>query len=128
MAINPRELRIGNLVYGPLGEIMVIDQIGSKDYIHATCLDNSGSGQNGLSPIPLTEERLVRLRFSFLSNKNGHLYYVSVNGFTILYSYGKWHWSSSPSITNGREIKYVHHLQNLCFDLAGEELDFSDVS
>lgn len=63
MAINPRELRIGNLVYGPLGEIMVIDQIGSKDYkdyVHAVCIDGSVSGQNGLSPIPLTEEWLVK--------------------------------------------------------------------
>lgn len=127
--IKANELRIGNLVYGPLGEIMVIDQIGSKDYkdyIHATCLDNSGSGQNGLSPIPLIEELLVKAGAEESEILKGY----SLDGYYLLENIGGTGFNVYTEAPHIGELcfiahcEYAHEFQNLYFDLKGEELDF----
>ena len=107
------ELRIGNYIdYTTEREIVTMQ----TTYEYIRLIHN---GNKNFKPIPLNEEWLLNLRF--ISFKKGHLYYEN-NGFSILYAYGKWNYSPSQSITIGREIKYVHELQNLYFALTNEEL------
>jgi hypothetical protein len=115
------ELRIGNLVNYDTAEGDVLPNV--IDWQDLKWLSEDEQGFNLVhNPIPLTEEWFLNLRF--ISFKRGHLYYEN-NGFCILYAYGKFHYSPSQSITIGREIKYIHELQNWCFLLTGEELTLS---
>jgi hypothetical protein len=116
--MKPTELRIGNLV------TQIIERSTHNEEKTITIewqelMWISRDRVDFYKPIPLTEEWLLNLRF--ISFKKGHLYYEN-NGFSILYAYGKWNYSPSQSITIGREIKYVHELQNLYFALTNEEL------
>ena len=113
------ELRIGNLIKyanhkGHIGNEYFVD------------LDILKEIQEGIKyqPIPLTEEWLSKLGFGFVSHKAGQIYYRHrSNGWTVLHSYGKWHYSTSQSVCLGKELKYVHDLQNLFFSLIGDELE-----
>ena len=113
------ELRIGNLIKYTTHK----GYIGNEYFVDLDILKEIGEGIE-YQPIPLTEDWLSKLRFMYWSNKQGQLYYKHIeNGWTVLHSYGKWHYSTSMSITLGRELKYVHDLQNLYFALTGEELE-----
>jgi hypothetical protein len=68
-----------------------------------------------LQPISLTEEWL--LKFGFETND---VRYWQISAFRLhINRYGEWIFKVE---TFEQEIKYVHQLQNLYFDLVGEEL------
>lgn len=131
MAINPRELRIGNWVRhsaewsyrqpdnGPYSEFDF--QWEERDWyaIGGCTLDFEL-----IKPIPLTEELLVKGGFEKKEGIFGPKY--SRGYFCIHTSKDKrfvFCWDDFI-----KEIKYIHSLQNLFYSLTGEELDFSDVS
>ena len=73
-------------------------------------------------PIVLTEDILLKCGFEFISSQQGQTYYHK-DGWIVLQSYGKWHYSPSLSNTVGKSIDYLHQLQDLYFALTGEELN-----
>lgn len=141
--MNIAELRIGNYVdtLNRSNEVHLPNNkpmaIGSLSFFTAELYEiNKPYAQQLVPPkikvfdlerIPLTEEWLVK--FGFVENKD-NLY--GKNWLSPTYGYGKkirilpcvnkinylWQYSDYNSIT----IKYVHQLQNLYFELTGEEL------
>lgn len=120
MKVN--ELRLGNYfqlekdVLG--GGVCRISKV--KDFIYLNQLINS----NGVKPIPLTEEWLLKFGF----NKEGNTIYKELNGFefgtinTNRYK-PRFYLQTQGSTSNiTLPIKFVHQLQNLYFALTGEEL------
>ena len=120
-AIAAAELRLGNYVKAPLGEIMKVDVLGHLDnpnYIHAS--NETGFGQNGFEPIELTPEILEKAGFEKPANSwIGDKFHLS-----------EWddyplNWCVALNKNNAilvLKLKYVHQLQNLYFALTGEEL------
>jgi hypothetical protein len=137
--ITATELRIGNYFHPcstkggitiPNTELIwrvgMVDKFGKVSVIEPKKHDNINLPINECSPIPLTEEWL--LKFGFKTRVTiGHSvqYFIGINPITrdwlfdILwledYKY--------PFYRNGHfEIKHVHQLQNLYFALTNEEL------
>jgi hypothetical protein len=115
--MKANELRLGNFINDFEGKLCTVSGttngwIWSKG-AYEPIPDNS------YSPIPLTEEWL--LKFGFMSNpyqdryEKGPLYIEcdKTRGYLIL-----WIDMSTHSI----DVEYVHQLQNLYFSLTGEEL------
>ena len=110
------DLRIGNLVYNVLKEVITVDSI--RD-----------AGVNGYSietikPIPLTEEWLLKFGFDkyrtdkAINYKKGLLRFTFANKGVFK---GK-NFLMIANIINYKNINHVHQLQNLYFALTGEEL------
>lgn len=130
--MKAQDLRIGNYVMAPLGEIMRIDQIGHldfPDYIHA--MNETEFGQNGFEGIPLTPEILEKCGGHISDNgdnwKNPEYEIWVFRGMLVgglkgkfyLYNnceddYYSWY---SPEIT------HLHQFQNLYYCLCGKELE-----
>lgn len=105
--MNSTELRIGNWV----------EQ--NKLYFKFASVDFELWEFNGdLSPIPLTEEWLVK--FGFEETEHGFRKF----SFTV----DKWAESQLMYgwIGGNIELKHVHHLQNVFFCLVGEELEIKE--
>lgn len=126
--IELSELRIGNLVLGPLKKdfgtvkrietvVLIQHSLGHEDYF----------SPKEINPIPLTEEWLQR--FGFKSDQNR--FYMSVEsdyggGIDSLIVPGESVTVSCFDCDDGRigaKFPYVHQLQNLYFALTGTELD-----
>jgi len=123
------DLRIGNYVKAPLGEIMRVDQVGHldfPDYIHAR--NETEFGQNGFKGIALTPEILEKCgfdRYTEVPNDGigdklevfeglyGVVFFFDVHGALVFKDYH----------SNMNRPKYLHQLQNLYFALTGEELE-----
>lgn len=107
--INVRELRIANLLYDLNRRIFAVTP---EDFI----------GANSYSPIPLTEEWLLRFGFKKAGTSFIHscgLKYHSPGIQSGTTGYGNWFaWGIKPIYG----VRYVHQLQNLYFALTGEEL------
>ena len=121
-----KDLRIGNLVYGPLNELCVVDQIGRYDnpeYVAYHELNNLVSGgQNGQRPIPLSEDVLVKLGFE----KNGirfskDWFYLWLKDGEILFALEE----MQEGIGSYLAINYIHSLQNLYYSLTNQELIYT---
>ena len=129
--MEAKELRIGNwvLVENDHETIKAITQTA-----FLCVLDGKGDGYMQLHkdvyPIPLTEEWLIKFGFK---KENNTIY--SISDKLSSSEVGKWYFfknennSFTPHIKRenkfswiGKEIKYVHQLQNLYFALTGEEL------
>ena len=123
--MKANELRIGSLI-NALDSIGVVSICGIRE--NGEVLDFTGeiietgfALSKDCSPIPLTEEWLVR--FGFQKAKvtdcyGGHISPISdKNNFAIRIKNNGWHNGFSYS-----ETKYVHQLQNLFYALTGEEL------
>jgi hypothetical protein len=131
--LNPRELRIGNLIY--------VKPYSFEPEIEYEVTDLSEEGTNLLArgdaewyyrlsdmfPIPLTEEWLVRLGFSKNKFKNSIGEHWGLDVF-IYDKYGLNIITSDEQIIFLSEIKYVHQLQNIYFALTGEELKLKQES
>lgn len=128
--IKPTELRIGNSIYYKSGRIQVtmIGEYGIQSKTKTTCI-NAKFDTTDLSPIPLTEEWL--LRFSFEEVKGiGYKKDVLSFGKIVLYfnedgDYKFCELVQQRGYALGHpEVEHVHQLQNLYHALTGEELEF----
>lgn len=126
--MKPSELRIGNKVYyeNPHGDRVETDfSVNCFDYI------------SNISPIPLTEEWLVKFGFDAHEHENGNTYTLQINysaGFKDFISLVNKGGNKNPlflgSLTTNyqkhfvlsNQVIHVHQLQNLYFALTGEEL------
>jgi len=133
--MNSRELRIGNFLNYDTGEGVELAVIDWQDLKWIS--ENDGSFNKDHSPIPLTEEWL--LRFGFERSECGKIcvkkYYlnrVPEKEYSIELMIFSDHiacWVSSLELESNyveeimtKPIHYLHQLQNLYFALTGEEL------
>ena len=118
--IKANELMVGNLIYfeGETCKVLSIDG-------HGVDVLFLGSGEEvwidlfQFTPIPLTEEWLLKLGFSdsftefkinnFVIAKDNDLFYYQFENYQV----------EIPDV----KLQYVHQLQNLYFALTGEELE-----
>lgn len=130
--MKANELRIGNWINAPNLIPMCVKNI-QPDYINRRIDAEGVSGSYKLaefSGIPLTPE--ILLKFGFENYKNSSMITVKDCGFIEVENDGSvgvgdedgheaGHWFSSKKGV----CKYVHQLQNLYFDLTGEELNYT---
>lgn len=117
------ELRIGNLVYSNNYPVTVcaIDEDGEI----TTTSNYEGTLNGDITPIPLTEEWL--LKFGFEQSEEHEPFTIFRDLVDTTYKIALYIWEHnghySPMITGCNcELYYVHQLQNLYFALTGEEL------
>jgi len=137
--IESKDLRIGNLVNEEvLGDCQVSGISKETVWVEVKNIKSNGSHNlrefhiniNFLKPIPLTEEWL--LKFGFSKNENDVLQIeTTLMPLSITLSdnypdekYKAWVYEDENSSYHiiSDNIKYVHQLQNLYFDLTNEEL------
>lgn len=133
--IKAGDLRIGNLIDHSFNGIVKVNGIHpSLDKLHIDCVKEQGEGKKAwrdikeFSPIPLTEEWLVRFGFEYDDEFEGNVYdsdlgvSIGVSG-DITYFMGNLETMWTDVL---QETKYVNQLQNLYFALTGEELTLND--
>jgi hypothetical protein len=126
MELQAKDLRTGNLINCRyIGIDRIIDDELEAVETNITHLSDilKGNSDWEYSPIPLTEEWLVKFGFSKISiplvKLSGETINYFLEGlFTSTSQWGSFRWHEGYAI----EIKYVHQLQNLYFALTGEEL------
>lgn len=134
--IQANELRMGNLISHPHHENCIVSKI-YRDSISVIIHDNVYTFSNRLlSPIPLTEEILIKFGFQQSKGKYGPSFHIMEdNGFVVMFTVEHWtdteenskwknHWHVF-GLLKGNKMKYVHQLQNLFFVLTGEELQYN---
>lgn len=120
--IDIRELRIGNYVYLQNSKTPYkITEIGYSEIEHPRYeVSGISSGAvfrtyvENLNPIPLTEELLLKCGFE--KHKWGIITYYN----PLLELDADFH---LKSVDCNIQVKYLHKLQNLYFDLTGQELE-----
>lgn len=143
--IDVKELRIGNWVYLPslskeaygnervrfLVEGIYKDEDGYKVLCHCETKDGYSCTEDALpeeiEPIPLAEELLLKCGFkrAFYGFHNGiELYRMSFIFDEIVETKNEWFLSMNhgKNAITCSPIRYIHQLQNIYFDLIGEEL------
>ena len=127
--MDAKELRIGNLVFKQ-GSKLVKQSPEERNQVYMIENVNLQSAKN-FSPIPLTEERLLKFGFS-----KHNLYKESfVNGSNFCVHFdkqGNRFFIQNDSESDALcykilEVKFVHELQNFFF-LAGIELEYKKVT
>lgn len=123
--INPKELRIGNLVlhYGE------VKHVSGTNYLGLIRLEQILEvSENAIEPIPLTVQWMTKLGFDW--NAKDKRYYIQIGNtlyleydtdFDVFIAPESWA-GSCPWST----VKHVHQLQNLYFALTGEELTIKE--
>lgn len=120
--VNPKELRIGSLVYNENTNTVKLIYYGdfAEMYIEDTGMVKS------FDPIPLTEEWLVKLGFIQSDCETDYMewdkYPISIGNDGGLNDYKNQPFYYEIEWDYKKEIKYVHQLQGLYFALTGEEL------
>jgi hypothetical protein len=122
--MKANELRVGNWVKGPLGELCKVTQLGHEKYSEYIGAKGDGFfGQNGFEPIPLTPEILVKAGFEWSIYHQG---FYKQDFVFVLHEYEDGFrfklFRSSQYL--GVKINHLHQLQNLYFALTGKELTF----
>lgn len=114
--MDVKELRVDNIVYGPNKQaVCKVKYIDGEEKTISTDLF-SERDVNELSPIPLTEEWLLKLGYIENDAFIGEKPTIFTHGIHKI-----WKPFNQFLDNNYRfEIQYVHQLQNLYFDLAGE--------
>lgn len=115
------ELRVGNLVSSESGEIFDITPTNIRLLHH--------NDKTPIYPIPLTPEILEKCGFVFdgdFNYQNGKLILhdmtdTEIKCFEVYWQYPK----DIMVVANFLTVKYVHKLQNLYYELMGEELEIS---
>ena len=131
--MEARELRIGNLMELPNGEISKVTgftENGKVWFVREPKHEECALKINQVKPIPLTEEWLLKFGFGEMGLSLGYFYKPICGNFSICsedfifnINYKRYAVSNVISVDlHGFEIKYVHQLQNLYFALTGEEL------
>jgi hypothetical protein len=120
------ELRIGNWVERIGWPLKVTGMKGSDIWLDSKGYEFEHYFYDGINPIPITEEWLVRFGFEpmvgnefakWLDKWEGRLMFIDPS----LRFYGIEE-NGSILFTSGNNFKYVHQLQNLYFALTGQEL------
>jgi hypothetical protein len=123
--MKAEELRINNLIYTPGGLIGIVTGITK---VEIQCEWNAGEEELEVSsfelsdcnPIPLTEEWLIKLGFSKKLYKFGH---IGITGMTLFKPENSNRlFYEICNIEMNIKIYSIHQLQNLYFDLTGNEL------
>lgn len=130
--MNAKELRIGNLI-NYLGEPTVVASISQseeKEELSYISTQKSGINTNfSYRPISLSEEWLLKFGFDYtddgeneyMSLIRGHHTKIISSDYSVKFSKV---WLHTEIPYTKREYLYVHQLQNLYFELTGEELTF----
>lgn len=118
--MKPQEIRIGNWVMGNKPYQWGLDDFADWYYDH-----NSHTYGDSVKPIPLTEEWLQKFGFEKKKYPNPRVWanrYVK-DRFELGHTFsGLIKNREHKYYHGGRDIQYVHQLQNLYFALTGEEL------
>lgn len=126
--IKANELRIGNLLFNNYSGVSITESI-HLDRLEFKILQGSMTGLDyihSFTPIPLTEEWLVRMGFE--KRENGWSKLEVCDEFCDLYCDV---FTGTNLCVGGQHvclsyIKFVHQLQNLYFALTGEELEIKE--
>ena len=131
--INAKELRIGNWVTYH-GETDMPCQLDAQDILNIST--NYMHNAEIHSPIPLTPEVLDACGFRLLQKNNCHYVIdwpnqrISQQKISVFKSSGVFNVAFSNTLSGYEdyilptEIKYLNQLQNLYFDLCGQELGY----
>lgn len=128
--INPKEIRVGNYVcsYSEPNKKILLDSENLHEWLH------TGADSEHFEPIRLTHELLIDLGFyvefeddkeygkSFtfkiiIGDEEIELWYFDENKDDVYNLY-------YPDLID-LDIRYLHHLQNLLFDILGVELNLT---
>jgi hypothetical protein len=132
--IQANELRIGNYILY-LDELYIIDGFQYveksplvKYRVHFKTIDGklrNSKMQNWINPIPLTKELLEKCGFKDPA-ENGWALRLGLNSIDELCWYRQdnslRYQTKDSGFTRNYNTEYLHQLQNLYFDLVGEEL------
>jgi len=119
--IAANELRIGNWVSYGDNKFKKVD-FGVLIEIHQQSLATHNDYGIRIQPIPLTSEILEKC--GFIKNDIDVYSTIEINDFEIQENENVFRFSVNDGEYNlGKEIKFVHQLQNLYFALTGEELN-----
>ena len=114
--IQANELRIGNYIQHEVKGLIVVNGIEPHclDY-SIRVLDGSWVYLKNCTKVPLTEERLLKFGFKKKLNDNK----VSYNKHNIIIHFVN---GIFTEYVHQKQIKYVHKLQSLFFEIRGVEL------
>lgn len=132
--MNTQELRLGNYIYVNNNkvkrrtQIIAITKGGIAEEGGLTLTNNPNYpynfkmiGKSDIEPIPLAEEHLLSCGFEEQIYEKDELPCFYKNGFCISCdSFAKERFIYQTDL----EIRHLHQLQNIYFDLTGEELEF----
>ncbi len=110
--MKANELRIGNIITNTIDKEVFPCQLGD--------IENIINGWTSYEPIPLTEEWLNRFGFEKTGNYKHTKRMFSVVLWITEADYF-FHWTEGNT-----RIQHVHELQNLYFDITGEELELKE--
>lgn len=125
------ELRIWNIIYcqGTMTYVYQLDSGGvtacqiNDIKVNKETGATLGTGNIDFTPIPLTEEWLVKFGFSPVISTNKMTDAEISNGKLCFEFYkGKLFFTAGEGLNLSRQIDYVHDFQNICYALTGEEL------
>lgn len=143
-ALQPQDLRIGNIVYGItedeednevkiLSRVLTLDSVGDFS-IWVEAIDKAGAElYEYFQGVELTEEILIKAGFTTDAYGDTWLYFQS-QYLTLTQSNGLWYPAIAqvPELSSEDEqmvtlaaIEFVHSLQNLYFTLTGQELEIN---
>jgi hypothetical protein len=122
--MKANELRIGNWYseYGIPKQVLPLQILGLYQ------IEQAGKIVLDMTPIPLTEEWLVKLGFE--KTDRDVLFYEKRN-LVVEWLFERWTgrlYLDAGDSARIIEVKYVHQLQNLYFALTGEELSMNQLT
>lgn len=129
--IKVNELRIGNKLLLNNDVICTINEI-RYNFLRVTYLRKDVNREHTslveiyrFEPIPLTEEKLVKCGFEFKERVSGKIKEYRTDILSIFYNDNGIVSVNIgiQRIDDGKRIKHLHQLQNICFALSGEELN-----
>lgn len=118
--MNPKDFRLGNYIQDAKGVICKITELQNEfedeKQISAWPINGGGLVHGDFSPIPITEEWLLKFGFeNYLTY--WHLYHDD-----ICFDISRNFHFQIEEYNYPFKLQYVHQLQNLYFSLTGEEL------
>lgn len=126
--MKANELRIGNLVYDGEKRICKVEQL-STDIHECKIYAIKGpiTASYRYTGIPITEESLLKLGYKFYNGKTSGTLCRDFGGKLDIDFYEgkiqvKSHYEGYQMYRPIHNVKFVHQLQNIYFDLTGEEI------
>ena len=128
------ELRIGNYVYYHDEEIEKVKAIWydntSECYLITTNLETKDASYiHVFSPIPLTEDWLLKLGFEYYEPLNHYRIVINDVWYSVskdmFFTFVNLNYDETKEMPR-KKIEYVHQLQNLYWCLCGKELTLKD--